>query len=305
MEHWQSQLETLKARFESAAAQHRGFGCLLLHAGPEYHECLKYPPEIQVKDFPLAIGGSIYGDHRRPYCLRNVFLPRAREPALRFGELAEDAARCLDGVPPDVLRSIPADTLRTNGDLRWVFLVFDMASQAGPGSLLHAEKVIWWGCPSKRRKDGKRIFDQKAHEESKRIFDAGPPPRDRYCRLLVNIFSASADTIGLLLAQRDGDVDDGDSPKLSEAAIIVDHDASKIVVNGNPHDAELPWCSIVQSLIDADGDYVTGPAMNNLKGCRGKKISNVIKAMESAIPDLTAYVLHEGNKGYRLLKSPK
>jgi biotin operon repressor len=83
--------------------------------------------------------------------------------------------------------------------------------------------------------------------------------------------------------------------------VTVDHGGSKIFVDEVSHDAELEWCSIVQSLIDASGDYVTGPEMRSLRGCRGKKIWKVVQELEEAIPTIKPYLRHEGNKGYRLL----
>jgi len=86
-----------------------------------------------------------------------------------------------------------------------------------------------------------------------------------------------------------------------DSHVSVDHGRSKIVVDGKEHDAELEWCSVLQALVDAEGEWRTGPQMKTLRGCKGKKIWKVLKALESAIPSIKSYLKHGGNRGYRLL----
>jgi len=114
-----------------------------------------------------------------------------------------------------------------------------------------------------------------------------------------NVFLTSAKAIELLI-EGEG-CDSSDNPVPSDPHVHVDHGHSKISVDGQEHDAELRWCSIVQALIDAEGTHVTGPQMGKLRGCRGMKPWKEIKALEKAIPGIEPYLLHEGNKGYRLL----
>lgn len=91
-------------------------------------------------------------------------------------------------------------------------------------------------------------------------------------------------------------------PPPPDHSVTVDHERSKIIVDGEKHDAKLEWCSIIRALIDADTNYVTGPDMRELRGCKGKKIWKEIKELEQAIPSLKSYLKHEGNRGWRLLK---
>lgn len=84
--------------------------------------------------------------------------------------------------------------------------------------------------------------------------------------------------------------------ELSEP-VFADRVRGEIVVDGESHQAEPHYCVIVEALLDAQGLYVTGPAMLKLAGCRGKKISREIAAIERKIPVLKKYLRHEGNKG--------
>lgn len=78
--------------------------------------------------------------------------------------------------------------------------------------------------------------------------------------------------------------------------------AGKIIVDGIEYDAKPHECNLIQAFIDADGEYLTGPTINKtVKGCGGKKVSDLIKEIEEKIPAITNYLRHEGNKGYRLL----
>ncbi len=83
--------------------------------------------------------------------------------------------------------------------------------------------------------------------------------------------------------------------------VSVERGRGKITVDGEEYDANPEWCSIVQALIDAEGRYVTGPEMQKLPGCKGRKIWKVIQNIEQVIPTIKPYLRHEGNKGYRLL----
>jgi biotin operon repressor len=68
------------------------------------------------------------------------------------------------------------------------------------------------------------------------------------------------------------------------------------------HKAQPSECEIVRTLVEAAGQYVTGPELQHGPGCKGKKIWKVIKGVETAIPEITKYLEHGGNKGYRLLQ---
>jgi hypothetical protein len=92
----------------------------------------------------------------------------------------------------------------------------------------------------------------------------------------------------------------------SEAAelepVAVELKRGVIWVDGIEYSADAQHCQIVKALIDAEGGYVTGPKMNELPVCHGKKIAREIANIEKKIPALKKYLRHEGNKGYRLLR---
>ncbi len=91
--------------------------------------------------------------------------------------------------------------------------------------------------------------------------------------------------------------------KAIEAAVrsvYADVERGVIVVDGVEHEADAHHCKIVKALVDANGLNVTGPEINNLPGCHGKKISREIANLEKHIPALKKYLKHDGNKGYRI-----
>jgi len=89
----------------------------------------------------------------------------------------------------------------------------------------------------------------------------------------------------------------------SVAGVSADPKRSQIRVGNDIFQVNLPWVSIIGALIDADGQHVTGPQMQQLPGCHGKKISKVIREMEKVIVGLKGRLLHEGRNGYRLLRA--
>jgi hypothetical protein len=84
--------------------------------------------------------------------------------------------------------------------------------------------------------------------------------------------------------------------------VAVNTEKGLIIVDDTEHPAAAHHCQIVQALVDAAGLNVTGPEMDNLPGCKGKKISREIANLEKSIPALKSHLLHEGNKGYRLIQ---
>jgi len=110
-----------------------------------------------------------------------------------------------------------------------------------------------------------------------------------------DVFLASAKAIELLIATELNQGSGDDLPRLS-----TDTSKGLIVVDGRQYDMEPHHCRIVKALIDARGLYVTGPNMQKLKGCKGKKISREIGRIEKLIPALKKCILHGGNKGYRI-----
>jgi hypothetical protein len=91
------------------------------------------------------------------------------------------------------------------------------------------------------------------------------------------------------------------SGQSADPHVSIGQKRGKIRVNGKEYAAKPEWCSVVESLIKADGHYVTGPTMQQLPGCKGKQIWKVIKDLEGHIPVIKPYLKHKGNKGYPLL----
>jgi len=95
----------------------------------------------------------------------------------------------------------------------------------------------------------------------------------------------------------------GEPEASAPPGVRVDRAAGQVLVNGAPYPAE-PWeLSIVQALLDADGDYVTGPDLQNLAGCHGKKIWLVVKGLKARIPALDGCLAGQRRNGFRLIKS--
>ena len=86
-----------------------------------------------------------------------------------------------------------------------------------------------------------------------------------------------------------------------ETPVTADVRRGIITVNGVEHSAPAHHCQIVKALLDAEGLNVTGPEMDERPGCRGKKFSREIKNLEKKMPALMKYIIHDGNKGYRLV----
>ena len=81
--------------------------------------------------------------------------------------------------------------------------------------------------------------------------------------------------------------------------VSADLRAGKIVVDGEEHEAGAHHCQIVKALLDAGGLNVTGPTMNELPGCRNKKIPREIANLERRIPALKRYLLPQQNSWVR------
>ncbi|MHC4406935.1 MAG: hypothetical protein ACYTG0_45545 [Planctomycetota bacterium] len=63
-----------------------------------------------------------------------------------------------------------------------------------------------------------------------------------------------------------------------------------ITVDGKSHEVLAHQCRIVEALVNAAGDNVTGPKLSRLRGCKGKKIWQEIKKLEEAVPAIKGEV---------------
>jgi hypothetical protein len=93
-----------------------------------------------------------------------------------------------------------------------------------------------------------------------------------------------------------------DDTSTDPRAVIADIQRGVIMVDGIEHHVAAHHCQIVNALVEEKGLYRTGPQLNELSGCRGKKISRELSALEKQIPSLCKYLKHEGNKGYRIVQ---
>lgn len=78
--------------------------------------------------------------------------------------------------------------------------------------------------------------------------------------------------------------------------------AGKVTVEGCDYEAAAHHCQIIRALVDAGGLNVTGPQLDTLPGCKGKKFDREIKAIEKEIPAIKRYLIHDGKKGYRIVQ---
>ena len=143
---------------------------------------------------------------------------------------------------------------------------------------------------------GPMILRRVHHHWLERVYEAFPNDRSSplsgqegvLAWLPHNVFFASARAI--------------ERPMMAGQKVTVSVEKGVICVGGTEHSAQAHHCQIIKALIDAAGLNVTGPQMNDLPGCHGKKISREISHLEKQIPALEKYLSHDGNKGYRIVQ---
>lgn len=64
------------------------------------------------------------------------------------------------------------------------------------------------------------------------------------------------------------------------------------------HNIEPFWCDILQVLISAKGDWVSGPVIQDSLGLEKLRVSREIKSMKEQVPALENHVKSGGNKGF-------
>ena len=84
-------------------------------------------------------------------------------------------------------------------------------------------------------------------------------------------------------------------------AVSVDVLAGKIRVDDQDYDAPPHHCRMIKALLDAEGDYVTGPEMEDLPNCRGEKFSREFDNLVRRIPAIETYLRRRDTRGYRLV----
>jgi hypothetical protein len=84
--------------------------------------------------------------------------------------------------------------------------------------------------------------------------------------------------------------------------VAVNLPCNQLTIDGTPHPVQPHLAQMANALIEAAATgewWVTGPQMNDLPGCKGKKITREIGKLR-AIPGLDTLIRSESPKGYRL-----
>jgi hypothetical protein len=92
-------------------------------------------------------------------------------------------------------------------------------------------------------------------------------------------------------------------PPSKEPRLTVDTSRHVVIADGMEHNVDPHETQMLNALLEPkeSGEWwVTGPEMQDLPACHGKKISRLINQLENNIPALKGLITHGGNKGYRL-----
>jgi hypothetical protein len=163
-----------------------------------------------------------------------------------------------------------------------------------------------------RLKDGGHTFDPVHDRVHPKAIALGC--REWGCkasRFSVSPFIVSADIIAprgpdglaaLEAATRlGGPLTNGNSPERPRLSVEISR--RRAVVDGEEYEVEPHEAQMLNALINAKEDqewWVTGPQMQDLPACKGKKPSRELQKLEAKIPALKDIIKHGGNKGYRL-----
>lgn len=167
---WRTSLERLKVRFEECAQRHGRLSCVLTESTiPQPQEVTEPPTPREVAGMvDIAKKSAVFRDEYIPNdavrndssrsqkgILRSCRIYDERTPKRKesvwtpFNLIAEDAGRCLFGLPTNVNRQLWRDWLDGFEDIgglsMWLNALFELAWQQVPGSPLFATKFAWDG----------------------------------------------------------------------------------------------------------------------------------------------------------------